>query len=109
MKRITKYLMWGFGSLVGSILGFISNVVAMVANGGFMPVYYRHLFAEAEMLDYNHITMTVQAHLKFLCDWIPLGPYVGSPGDALLLGGFLSFIVWVIVLSGIGLASLKEF
>lgn len=80
-------------------LGALLNALAVLANGGHMPVFpwaleaaglggYRPLLEGAG--DGAHLLVEGEAPLGFLGDWIPLPGVVLSPGDLLiLLGVFL--------------------
>ncbi len=78
--------------LLFPIAGGGSNLLAMVSNGGVMPVKMANF-----VLDPTHQVMTAATHLKLLCDIIPVGQYlVLSLGDVVLFTwGLTFFIFWV--------------
>ncbi|MCX7796868.1 MAG: DUF5317 domain-containing protein [bacterium] len=90
-----------------ALLGFLSNLIVIIANGGYMPQDISKLqmmgkFDKVEMLSkfgkyYNGIVMSEKTRLNFLGDIIAptfLKPYasVHSIGDVILLIGLCYFI-----------------
>jgi hypothetical protein len=64
--------------------GMSCNAIAMLTNGGVMPVYGQEISAPGV-----HVQGTAEASLPFLCDWLPGG---FSPGDVLILLA----LIWMI-------------
>ena len=77
--------------------GALLNQLAMVANGGLMPVLWNSQNPWSP--DDTHSVMTHASHLKLLCDWINLHTAILSPGDVLLSLGDLAigpaFWAWI--------------
>jgi hypothetical protein len=75
--------------IVALYFGIALNQLALVTNGGQMPVLVPGGCVAEELAqdgeDTIHTCMTPQTHLKFLCDWIEIGNprpvYIMSPGD----------------------------
>ena len=66
------------------------NQLALAANHGQMAVLWPggcDSFPNSD--DTDHVCMTSETRLKFLCDWIELHEEVESPGDLLILLGAL--------------------
>ncbi len=84
-------------SIVSYILGGLLNVAAISANNGMMPVYVGKLTNQEIFLDNEHVSMATYSHLKILCDYISIGDTIASPGDVLLVLGFLGLIVSFLV------------
>jgi hypothetical protein len=78
--------------LIAPMIGGGSNFLAMMVNGGTMPVRMANF-----VLDPTHHAMTAATHLKLLCDIIPVGQYVVlSLGDVILFTwGLTIFALWV--------------
>ncbi len=72
------------------VTGGTSNLVAVVANGGTMPVS-----TPGFTLDYSHSLLTAGTHLKFLCDIFHIG------GNVIMSGGDFFFVGWLLTLFGI--------
>jgi Family of unknown function (DUF5317) len=84
MKLKIPYWPVLFGPWISYALGFLFNVIAVVSNGGQMPVRWTGvcLADTIPMDDVVHVCMTHASHLKFLSDWILInGVGIASPGD----------------------------
>lgn len=99
MRRALTFLAWPLLIVPQVILwtGALLNQLAIVANGGAMPVQW---YAGNEWTpDPMHIVMVPATHLKVLCDWINLHSAILSPGDVLLNLGELitgpAFWAWI--------------
>jgi hypothetical protein len=81
--------------LMFPIIGGAMDMVALVSNGGRMPV----LNPPNNGLDAAHVLLTSSTHFKVLCDTCPLGNFaVISIGDVLILlawpiAGLLIFLM----------------
>ena len=82
------------------VFGAALNQAAVVANHGQMPVLWPggcDNFPNTD--DTDHVCMTPETRLKFLCDWIELHGAVESPGDVFILLGMVLlhplFWMWV--------------
>lgn len=80
-----SYLLYG-PALVYAV-GFIMNMIVMVANHGQMPVLIPGGWVGACPIDpdadWIHSCMMPATHFKFLADWIVMHHGVASPGDFL--------------------------
>jgi hypothetical protein len=88
LLAVPQFLFW---------LGALLNQIAIVVNGGVMPVqWYSGNPWDADKM---HVVMTSDTHLKLLCDWINLHTAILSPGDVLLSLGDLAigpcFWAWI--------------
>jgi hypothetical protein len=100
VKRFLTFLAWPL-LVVPQFLfwsGALLNQIAIVSNGGVMPVQWyaaTHIWGD----DPDHVIMTSGTHFKILCDWINLHSAILSPGDVLLsLGELLTgpaFWAWI--------------
>jgi hypothetical protein len=81
-------------------LGATLNQIAMVFNGGAMPVLVHS--CPADGLDWLHTCWDSHTHLKFLTDWINLHTMIASVGDMLLWAGQASqdicWIIWAVLI-----------
>jgi hypothetical protein len=100
VKRFFTFLAWPLilGPQIIFWFGALLNQIAIVANGGVMPVqWYSATHAWGD--DPDHVIMTSATHLKVLCDWINLHSSILSPGDVLLSLGDLTigpaFWAWI--------------
>lgn len=72
-------------ALIIETVGAMSNMAAVWANGGKMPVLGERRFSRL------HQPMRKSTRFKFLCDWVPTGLGKVSLGDVLIWIGILSF------------------
>jgi hypothetical protein len=85
--------------------GAASNQLALIANGGTMPVQLNDISAQAFLSpdDPIHVRMTHQSHLKVLADIFNFHDEIDSVGDLLLrlgdqLDGFCLY-VWIALIT----------
>ena len=75
--------------------GAVLNVIAVVSNGGLMPVYDPYITAEelySRDIFHRHVLGTAKSNFKLLTDWIVVGRGVFSPGDLLMMfGAFMNY------------------
>jgi len=71
-------------------LGGSSNMFVMALNGGYMPAGY---FWEYDPL-FPTYTPLIGCKLWWLADWIA---HTTSPGDIIIMSGFLTIATWVII------------
>ncbi len=109
MTRFKKFTLWGLSSIASYVLGGLSNNLAFILNKDKMPVAYDgHMWPEVVVTNARHATMAASTHVKVLCDYIPIGDYIYSPGDIMLYSGQYSMIVFIAALSFIGYLSLTK-
>lgn len=69
------------------LTGEISNGLAINLNQGLMPVIAEECTnIPGETIDYLHACAGPTIHVRWLCDFIPWGRALYSPGDVLILG-----------------------
>ncbi|TAN31402.1 hypothetical protein EPN29_13305 [bacterium] len=98
LAGLVGWTVWHFGRLPGVWLvtaGAAMNLIAVIANGGRMPVSLElagrgsHLLVDRGVVG-QYVLMGPDTHLNWLADWIGLpGPLVDaySPGDLLVAVG----------------------
>ena len=84
---------WNKPGLNFSIMGALSNIFVMLANGGKMPMPLG--WAEE---DFQYQFINSKTHFIFLSDWIRAGDFIVSPGDFALYLGAILFFLWQIYL-----------
>lgn len=92
------YKLFLLGPAATFIAGALLNKIAIGVNNGAMPVQMK----DCSISETYHVCMTIDTHLKFLCDWILMnhGSIVASPGDILVWTGndcFLwGILIWIL-------------
>jgi selenophosphate synthetase-related protein len=73
------------------VIGGLTNVAVMQANGGFMPVFRPSCggFYSGMQIDFEHVCGSGSTRLLMLTDWIHVISFTMSIGDALIVGGEL--------------------
>lgn len=72
--------------------GILLNSIALATNNWQMPVYGVSVKQFEKRNDGRHQLGNANTNFKFLCDYIPIGIGVASPGDLLMfLGTFLVY------------------
>ncbi|VVB52854.1 Uncharacterised protein [uncultured archaeon] len=103
-KSFLKWALAGLGSYIG---GGLMNKLVMWANGGFMPVAYHGRWDwPFQVTNMTHCTMSSDASLKYLADYISFRGWLYSPGDVMIVAGAISMLTFVAVLCIIGYVKL---
>jgi len=94
--KVSKTWLFLFLPFTVQLLVVLANAWVTHANAGLMPV---KMISPLMKLSWNHIAMTADTHLNFLCDWMTSNLGMQSPGDVLQnLSGELkapSILAWL--------------
>ena len=86
------WLVWS-GLLVAAV-GILLNLLVIAVNGGQMPAA-----VEPSSLENGdpYQAITEKTRLRFLADWIDIGPWLISPGDLLLVASVLISLIGLVM------------